>query len=51
MQLNSVNDFSEAITWSCSTKKLPKNISQNSQENICVGASFLVKIEGGAQLY
>ena len=34
----------EEFTWRCSTKKIFWKISQNSQENTCVGVSFWSKI-------
>ena len=37
------HDHSEAVVRRCSVKKVFLEISQNSQENICVRASFLIK--------
>ena len=34
----------EAVVWRCSVEKLFLEISQNSQENTCDRASFLVKL-------
>ena len=34
-------DSSEAVVWRCSVKKVLLNIRKNSQENTCVGVSFL----------
>ena len=36
--------MSEAVTWSCSVKKKLLKISQNSEENSCARASFLIKL-------
>ena len=35
----------EAATRSCYVKKVFLKISQNSQENTCVGVSFLIKLK------
>ena len=35
---------SEAVTGRCSVKKMFLKISQNSQEETCVGVSFLIKL-------
>ena len=35
----------EAVTQKCSVKKVFLKISQNSQENTCVRASFLIKFQ------
>ena len=43
---------SEAVAQSCSAKKVFLEISQNSLENTCARASFLIKLQGSAlQLY
>ena len=43
---------SEAVIQRCSVKKVFLEISQNSQENICAGVSFLIKLQAsGLQLY
>ena len=34
----------EAVAWRCSVKKVFFEISQNSQENVCARASFLIKL-------
>ena len=36
---------SEAVSQTCSGKKLFLEISQNSQENTCVRVSFLIKLQ------
>ena len=36
---------SEAVTRRCSVKNVFLKILQNSQENICDGASFLIKLQ------
>ena len=36
--------FEEAVAQTCSVKKVFLEISQNSQENTCVGVSFLIKL-------
>ena len=33
-----------AVAWRCTLKKVFLEISQNSQENICARASFLIKL-------
>ena len=38
----------EAVTRRCSVKKVFLNISQNSQESICVRVSFLIKLRASA---
>ena len=44
--------YAEAIVWGCSVEKVFLEVSQNSQENICVRASFLIKLQAyGLQLY
>ena len=35
----------EAVTQSCSAKKMYLEILQNSQENICARVSFLIKLQ------
>ena len=46
------NVNTEAVAWRCSVWKMFSNISQNSQENTCVGASFCIKLQvQGLQLY
>ena len=35
----------EAVVQRCSMKKVFLEISQNSQENICAGVSFLIKLQ------
>ena len=37
--------MSEAVTQSCSVKKVFLKISQNSQENTCVRVSILMKMQ------
>ena len=37
--------MSEAVTWSCSVKKVFLKISQNSQGNTCVRVSLLIKLQ------
>ena len=45
------NSF-EAVSRMCSAKKVFLKISQNSQENICARASFLIKLQASSlQLY
>ena len=45
-------DFSKAVAQRCSVKKVFLEISQNSQENTCARASFLIKLQTSAlQLY
>ena len=42
----------KAVTQRCSVKKVFLEISQNSQENTCARASFLIKLQAsGLQLY
>ena len=42
----------EAVVQRCSVKKVFLEISQNSQENTCARASFLIKLQAsGLQLY
>ena len=36
---------SEAVVQMCSVKKVFLKIPQNSQENICAGVSFLIKLQ------
>ena len=44
--------FTEAVTPRCSVKKVFLEISQNSQENDCARASFLIMLQAlGRQLY
>ena len=44
--------LSEAVVQMCFLKKVFLEISQNSQENPCVRASFLIKLKAlGLQLY
>ena len=44
--------FAEAATGGVLWKKVFLKILQNSQENTCVGVSFLIKLQGwGPQLY
>ena len=38
----------EAVSWRCSVKKMFSEISQNSQENTCTRASFLIKLQVSA---
>ena len=40
----------EALVQSCSVKKMSLKISQNSRENTCAKASFLIKLQGSAIL-
>ena len=40
---SSANPLPETVARRCSAKKIFLNISQNSLENTCVGASFLIK--------
>ena len=44
-------EFSEAVAQRCSVKKVLLEISQNSQENTCARASFLIKLQASLQLY
>ena len=37
--------FTEAVVQRCSVKKVFLEISQNSQDNICVVVSFLIKLQ------
>ena len=42
----------ETVAWRCLVKKVFLEILQNSQENTCVGVSFLTKLQASAlQLY
>ena len=42
----------KAVLQRCSVKKVVLEISQNSQDNICTRASFLIKLTAsGLQLY
>ena len=41
----SYSSDSEAVAQMCSVKKLFLEISQNSQENICLRVSFLIKLQ------
>ena len=43
--------ITEAVVQGCSVKKMVLEISQNSQENICARASFLIKLQEGLYLY
>ena len=44
--------LTEAVTQTCSVKKMFLKISQDSQENACARASFFNKVAGlGLQLY
>ena len=44
--------FREAVVQRCSVKEVFLEISQNSQENTCARASFLIKLKAwGLQLY
>ena len=36
--------YTEAVSQRCSVKMVFLKISQNSQENTCVGVSFLIKL-------
>ena len=46
------SDFSEAATWGVYLKKMLLKISQNSQENTCVGVSISINSHAsGLQLY
>ena len=38
-------NHTEAVAWRCSVKKVFLEILQNSQENICARASFLIKLQ------
>ena len=40
-----VNHGTEAVAWRCYIKMVFLNISQNSEENICVRDSFLTNIQ------
>ena len=45
-------DDKEAVAKECSGKKVFLKISQNSQENICVVVSFLIKLQAwGPEIY
>ena len=45
-------DFFEAATWGILSKKVVLKISQNPQENTCVGVSILINLhDSGLQLY
>ena len=47
-----IYENAEAVTRRCSAKKVFLQISQNSLENTCVRASFLIKVQAwGLQLY
>ena len=51
-----INDLviqgTEAVTSRCSLNRVFLKISHNSQENTCVGVSFLIKLQAsGLQLY
>ena len=37
-------NHTEAVAWRCSVKKVFLEISQNSQENVCARALFLIKL-------
>ena len=37
--------MSEAVTRSCSVKKVFLKVSQNSQKNTCARVSFLIKLQ------
>ena len=41
--------YREAVTRRCSVKKVFLDISQNSQENTCARASFLIKLQAWRQ--
>ena len=41
----------EAVVQSCSVKKMFLNFSQNSRENTCARASFLIKLQTLAQVF
>ena len=51
LSLSSKRYITEAIVQGCSVKKMVLEISQNSQENICATASFLIKLQEGLYLY
>ena len=40
-----VLEESEVVAWKSSIKKVFLNIPQNSQENICAGVSFAIKLQ------
>ena len=39
----------EVVVWRCSIEKVFLEISQNSQENTCARASFLIKLQALAE--
>ena len=41
----------KAVAQTCSVKKVFLEISQNSQENTCARASFLIKLQALAQVF
>ena len=50
--LNAIQVIFKVVTRRCSAKKVFLEISQNSQENTCARASFLIKLQTqGMQLY
>ena len=50
--LKLIYENAEAVTRRCSAKKVFLEILQNSLENTCVRASFLIKVQAwGLQLY
>ena len=48
MRLISVAGFTEAVTRSCSVKKVFLETSQNSRESTCARATFLIKLQSQA---
>ena len=40
-----ISNDEEAVAQRCSIKKVPLEISQNSQENTCARVSFLIKLQ------
>ena len=45
---NNFEQFTEAVVWRCFVEKVFLEILQNSQENTCARASFLIKLQTSA---
>ena len=45
IEISMMASSSEAVVQSCSLKKVLLEVSQNSQENTCARASFLIKLQ------
>ena len=48
IEISMMASSSEAVVQSCSLKKVLLEVSQNSQENTCARASFLIKLQAWA---